>query len=98
MNEMYFSKTKHNISKRTLVISNFIKKNSKDTMYKNHYRLYTNLTFFFIDHALRLWTSSRLTTRLFLFSDTLRALYMGDNDFEILPPEIGRLKNLQVVR
>lgn len=32
-----------------------------------------------------------------LFSDTLRALYLGDNDFEFLPPEIGKLKNLQIV-
>lgn len=31
------------------------------------------------------------------FSETLRALYMGDNDFEYLPPEIGNLKNLQIV-
>ena len=32
-----------------------------------------------------------------LFADTLRVLYMGDNDFEYIPPEIGRLKNLQIV-
>jgi Leucine-rich repeat (LRR) protein len=32
-----------------------------------------------------------------LFPDTLRALYLGDNDFENLPPEIGKLKNLQIV-
>lgn len=31
------------------------------------------------------------------FSDSLRALYLGDNDFETLPPEIGKLKNLQIV-
>ena len=31
------------------------------------------------------------------FADTLRAMYMGDNDFEIIPPEIGQLKNLQIV-
>lgn len=29
--------------------------------------------------------------------ETLRALYLGDNDFETLPPEIGQLKNLQIV-
>lgn len=23
---------------------------------------------------------------------------MGDNDFELLPPEVGQLKNLQIVR
>lgn len=34
---------------------------------------------------------------MFLFLETLRALYLGDNDFEFLPPEIGNLKNLQIV-
>ena len=34
---------------------------------------------------------------LYLLTDTLRALYMGDNDFEVLPDEIGKLKNLQIV-
>lgn len=29
--------------------------------------------------------------------ETLRALYLGDNDFETIPPEIGQLKNLQIV-
>ncbi|KAL3837058.1 hypothetical protein ACJMK2_022445 [Sinanodonta woodiana] len=29
--------------------------------------------------------------------DSLRALYLGDNDFEILPPEIGKLKNLMIL-
>lgn len=39
-----------------------------------------------------------LTVLFFYFiSDTLRALYLGDNDFEVLPPEIGKLKNLQIV-
>lgn len=33
----------------------------------------------------------------YFISDTLRALYLGDNDFEVLPPEIGKLKNLQIV-
>lgn len=33
----------------------------------------------------------------FTFLETLRALYLGDNDFEYLPPEIGNLKNLQIV-
>ena len=40
-------------------------------------------------------------TRLNLFvpvSDQLRALYLGDNDFETFPPEVGRLKSLQIVR
>jgi len=27
----------------------------------------------------------------------LRALYMGDNDFEVLSPEIKNFKNLQIV-
>lgn len=30
-------------------------------------------------------------------SETLRALYLGDNDFEYLPAEIGNLKSLQIV-
>ena len=34
---------------------------------------------------------------LFTFAEQLRALYLGDNDFETLPPEIGELRNLQVV-
>ncbi|KAG8334556.1 Ras suppressor protein 1 [Homalodisca vitripennis] len=34
----------------------------------------------------------------FFMLETLRALYLGDNDFEVLPPEIGLLKNLQIVR
>jgi Leucine-rich repeat (LRR) protein len=29
--------------------------------------------------------------------ETLRALYLGDNDFETIPAEIGRLKNLQIL-
>lgn len=34
---------------------------------------------------------------VFCFSETLRALYLGDNDFEYLPPDIKNLKNLQIV-
>jgi len=30
-------------------------------------------------------------------SAPLRALYLGDNEFEVLPPEIKNLVNLQVV-
>lgn len=33
----------------------------------------------------------------FYLTETLRALYLGDNDFEYLPKEIGNLKNLQIV-
>lgn len=33
----------------------------------------------------------------FFMMGTLRALYLGDNDFEILSSEIGNLKNLQIV-
>ena len=33
----------------------------------------------------------------FFMMETLRALYLGDNDFEYLPPEIKNLKNLQIV-
>lgn len=32
-----------------------------------------------------------------IFLETLRALYLGDNDFETIPAEIGLLKNLQIV-
>lgn len=31
------------------------------------------------------------------FKATLRALYLGDNDFEYLSAEIGNLRNLQIV-
>jgi Leucine-rich repeat (LRR) protein len=34
----------------------------------------------------------------FFMIETLRALYLADNDFEFLPPEVGLLKNLQIVR
>jgi len=30
-------------------------------------------------------------------AETLRALYLGDNDFETLPADIGKLVNLQIV-
>ena len=33
----------------------------------------------------------------YLLAEQLRALYLGDNDFETLPPAIGELRNLQVV-
>lgn len=33
----------------------------------------------------------------FKSTETLRALYLGDNDFEYIPAEIGNLKNLQIV-
>lgn len=33
----------------------------------------------------------------FYLQETLRALYLGDNDFEYLPKEVGNLKNLQIV-
>lgn len=32
-----------------------------------------------------------------LLVETLRALYLGDNDFEYLPPEVKNMKNLQIV-
>ena len=49
---------------------------------------------------LLLFDSYALATNINLYhisTDTLRALYLGDNDFEHIPPEIGRLKNLQIV-
>ncbi|KAH1005302.1 hypothetical protein HUJ04_006313 [Dendroctonus ponderosae] len=33
----------------------------------------------------------------FFLMGTLRALYLGDNDFEYLPPEIKNLKNLEIL-
>lgn len=33
-----------------------------------------------------------------MFLETLRALYLGDNDFEFLPAEVSNLTNLQIVR
>ena len=33
----------------------------------------------------------------FFMMETLRALYLGDNDFEYIPSEVGNLKNLQIV-
>lgn len=33
----------------------------------------------------------------FFMMETLRALYLGDNDFETVPAEVGNLKNLQIV-
>ena len=36
------------------------------------------------------------SSHLFILAP-LRALYLGDNEFEVLPPEIKNLVNLQVV-
>ncbi|XP_064190209.1 leucine-rich repeat protein SHOC-2 [Anguilla rostrata] len=33
----------------------------------------------------------------FFYLTTLRALYLSDNDFEVLPPDIGKLTKLQIV-
>lgn len=30
-------------------------------------------------------------------SASLRALYLADNEFETIPPEVSKLKNLQIV-
>ncbi|CAB4008189.1 Ras suppressor 1, partial [Paramuricea clavata] len=38
-----------------------------------------------------------LPANFFLLADSLRALYLGDNDFEKLPADFGKLKNLQVL-
>ncbi|KAH7946471.1 hypothetical protein HPB49_025536 [Dermacentor silvarum] len=40
---------------------------------------------------------TRLTLSHNKIRDTLRALYLGDNEFEKLPPAIGQLKNLQIL-
>lgn len=44
-----------------------------------------------------LLTHTHKHTLLSLISATLRALYLSDNDFEILPPDIGKLAKLQIV-
>ncbi|CAK9303928.1 unnamed protein product [Gordionus sp. m RMFG-2023] len=41
-------------------------------------------------------TDKSLPSNFYMLS-TLRALYLGDNDFEIISPEIGKLKNLQIL-
>lgn len=35
--------------------------------------------------------------KIIYFLETLRALYLGDNDFEYLPPEVKNMRNLQIV-
>ena len=42
-------------------------------------------------------TNKTFDCLIFYFAETLRALYLGDNDFETVPTEIGKLKNLQIV-
>lgn len=37
------------------------------------------------------------TNRHLSFVATLRALYLSDNDFEVLPADIGKLTKLQIV-
>lgn len=32
-----------------------------------------------------------------IFAASLRALYLADNEFEIIPPEVSKLHNLQIV-
>lgn len=38
-----------------------------------------------------------MTMTTLLPLETLRALYMGDNYFENISPELGKLRNLQIV-
>jgi len=38
-----------------------------------------------------------MVTSILFIVETLRALYMGDNYFETFSPEVGRLRNLQIV-
>ena len=44
-----------------------------------------------------IYCQCHVNVRCLHVADTVRALYMGDNDFEHIPPEIGRLTNLQIV-
>lgn len=41
--------------------------------------------------------TTALLLKICIFLETLRALYLGDNDFEYLPADIKNLKNLQIV-
>lgn len=50
-----------------------------------------------IDQCLQYSSNTHTHTLLSLISATLRALYLSDNDFEILPPDIGKLAKLQIV-
>ncbi len=51
-----------------------------------------------IDQCLQYFSLSlSLTHTRLSFQATLRALYLSDNDFEILPPDIGKLAKLQIV-
>lgn len=34
---------------------------------------------------------------IYFLAATLRALYLSDNDFEVLPADIGKLTKLQIV-
>lgn len=45
----------------------------------------------------KLWAQYIKMPIILFFIETLRALYLGDNEFEYIPPEIGNLKNLQIV-
>lgn len=50
-----------------------------------------------IDQCLQYSSNTHTLTLLSLISATLRALYLSDNDFEILPSDIGKLAKLQIV-
>lgn len=53
---------------------------------------------FFMMGIIYLKTKSYLIINIFIIiSETLRALYLGDNDFVHFPKEVGQLKNLQIV-
>lgn len=50
--------------------------------------------FFMMGNYLPKW---HLPEFILFLIETLRALYLGDNEFKHLPPEIKNLKNLQIV-
>ena len=64
------------------------------TIYCGHNRFLT-FSLFSLSPPLD-WNSYSILI-LFPNPETLRALYLGDNDFEHFSPEVGQLKNLQVV-
>lgn len=51
--------------------------------------------FFMMGRYYYIWTNCKVNQ--FLIAETLRALYLGDNDFEHISSDIKNLKNLQIV-
>ena len=50
-----------------------------------------------LNYMLFLYMTEQVSRSDSYVTETLRALYLADNDFEHLPPELGQLQNLQIV-